>query len=369
MVNMAMSPEKYFDARIAASAPVDTARTVQQAQAALARGDMATATALLGKVQHDNYIAPAIARGNSWTIHQDGTKDYNPGLPEGSEPIYDGQHRMVGVRTIDGVVKSISDIEGGRARARNSYEPIAGVDDNGRPIFTSKTDAATGGGGGTIRPGLSPGQAAAFDVSGRNSAQVFQQISDMGADVPNRLNALRQLQGLVANPNTILGPGSAAAAQLKGYLGTIAQSWGGGPPESVSNAAEFNKWAAQYSARTAQELGLNGSDARVQIAVHASPNGEMPRQALQAVIPQFVGMENAKQGYATAAVTWQQTHGPDSAQQFRTTWNHVFDPRLYAWAAEGPQSLTHHLGSLSRDDAVALRNKYLVLKQIGAFPQ
>lgn len=355
---------KVADARM----PTDFTRQLQQAgidpKSYIARQLMQDQ---IGKL---NYIAPATARGNSWSQNPTtGAWSYHPAIPEGGEPVFDGNGNVVGVKSLDGSLKLIEDVQGAKTRGQNRYEPITGYDANNRPVFTNKTDAAGGGAAGSgsiVRPSLPPGYSAASDSTGKASAQVFQNISDMGADVPNRINALRQMQSLVNDPHTVLGPGSAQAANIKGILGTIAQSWGGQAPTSVTNAAEFSKWASQYSARTAQELGLSGSDTRVQIAVHASPNGEMTRGALQAVLPQFIGMENAKQGYANAAVAWQQAHGPDTAQQFRTTWNRVFDPRLYAWSAEGPQSLTSHMQGLSKSDAITLRNKYLTLKQMGA---
>lgn len=362
---------EYMKQVIASHAPVDTAKLVQQAQAAMSRGDIATATALLGKVQHDNYIAPVNARGNSWTTDpMTGNRTYNPSLPEGSTPLYDENHNVVAVRLLDGTTQAVAAVQGAKTAGQNANEPIAGYDANGNPVFGSKLDAAHGGNP-NFRPGPPLGASAAADVVGKQSAAGFQAISDAAADVPNRVLALKQMQTLVNDPKTILGPGSANAAKVKGFIGTLSQSLGlDFTPASVTNAAEFGKWASQYSARTAQEMGLNGSDARLALTIHATPNGEMTPQALRAIIPQMIGFENAKSGMAVAAQAWQQQHGAMSLGQFRNSWNQTYDPRIYTWLAEG--SVQQNMAKLKKDnpaDYQALVRKATTLGNMGALPR
>lgn len=365
LLRFSMDPQEYLKQVFAANAPTDFTKLLRQSN--IDPNSPIGRMLMQGQVFKQNYIAPPTFRAGSYS--QDpvtGQMSYHPQIPEGGEPVYDGRGNVVGVKALDGSLQMLQASEAARAAGRNQFEPITGYDASGQPVFTNKTSAATGGNGGAIRPELSPGYKAASTVTGTNSAQAFQQISDMAADAPNRIYALRQMQGLVNDPRSVFGPGSPELLRAKGIFGTLTGDDG---PPSVTNAAEFNKWAAQYSARAAQDLGLSGSDARMQIVVHASPNGEMTKDALRAVLPQFIGFETARLGKAYGSVAWQQAHGPDTVQQYRTTWNRVFDPRLYAWAAEGPQAMAAHLNNLSRNDAIALRNKYLTLKQIGAFPQ
>jgi hypothetical protein len=211
-----------------------------------------------------------------------------------------------------------------------------------------------------------PGFAAASDVTGKNSATEFANISNGAADVPNRIFALRNMSQMVNDPASVLGVGSDGYNKMLGYLGTLT----GSAPPSVSNVQEFNKWASQYSARKGQELGLSGSDARVQIAIHATPNSEMQKPALQAIIPQMIGLENAQAGHATAANQWQAQHGPQTVQAFRTEWNKVYDPRIYTWLASG--TVKQEMAKLKKDnpaDYNALVHKATVLGQLGALPQ
>jgi len=364
----AMNSDEYTKAMIANHAPVAMARTVQQARDAMARGDFATAQALLKNIQKENNIPPIIGRANA-TIRDatDPSKvlGYDPGALTGAIPEFGPDGMPTGYRMLPGASQAIAAASGAETAGKNANTPITAYDAQGNPIFTNALNAAHGGQGGNLRPAPPLGAQAAFNVTGTNSANAFQSISDAAADVPNRILALRQMQTLVNDPKSVFGKGSEGWNKAAGYLGTLT----GGERPNVTNANEFNKWAAQYSARSAQELGLQGSDSRVQLAVHATPNGEMTRGALQTILPQFVGLENAKAGMAQAANTWQQQYGPASVQQFRTTWNQNYDPRIYTWMAQGPQAFAQNAKSLSASERNALRNKYVELKRIGALPQ
>ena len=380
-----MDPEDYTKAVIAAHAPVDMARTVQQARMAMENGDYATASALLQSVQKQNYIAPV-------SVHQGGAVMdpithqpvfENPRLPVGASATYGPDGRPTGVQMIPGAPETIAAAaaaqSGGKAAGQAPYDLVTAYDAQGNPYYVQKSAMISGGGAGAGpgapagavgRAGPPIGATSAANVTGANSAQGFQAISDMAADVPNRLLALNQMTQLVNDPKTILGPGSNDLARFKGILSTFAP--GLSQPTSVTNAAEFNKWAAQYSARTAQEMGLSGSDSRLALAVHATPNGEMTKGALGAIIPQMVGFENAKAGMATAATQWQQQYGPASLQQFRVQWNQNYDPRIYTWMAQGPKYVRDQMNQLKQSNPADYRElvrKATVLGNIGALPR
>lgn len=364
----AMNPDEYTKAMIANHSPVAMARTVQQARDAMARGDFATAQALLGNVQKENYIAPINGRpGSTIRDPHDPTHilGYDAPSIEGAFPIYGPNGMPAGYQQAPGATQAIAAAAGSKTAGQNANDPITAYDAQGNPVFTNKLAAAQGGNGGNLRPAPPLGAEAAANVTGTNSANAFQAISDAAADVPNRLLALKQMQTLVADPKSVFGKGSEGINKVAGYFGTLT----GGERPNVTNANEFNKWAAQYSARSAQELGLNGSDSRVHLAVHATPNGEMTRGALATIIPQFMGLENAKAGMAQAANNWQAQNGPASVQQFRTVWNRNYDPRIYTWMAQGPQAFAQNAKNLTAPERNALRQKYIELKRIGALPQ
>ena len=151
-------------------------------------------------------------------------------------------------------------------------------------------------------------------------------------------------------------------------LGTLGSQFGLEPPQGVTNAGEMNKWFAQYSGRVSESLGLSGSDARFQVAVHAAPNGEMTPQAINAVLPTFIGWEIAAKDRGTMAQNYQQANGLQSAQQFQTEWAQAYDPRVYTWMAGGGiRNVAAHVKAIKNPaDRRALLQKYDRMKALGA---
>lgn len=370
-----MNPEEYTKQLIQQHAPNDMAKAVAQANAALARGDVGTATALLQNIQKQNYIAPMNVR--------QGGMVYNPitkkielqtaQAPEGSMVNYGPDGKPINIAPIEGGAAAIQTENAAKAVGSAAGDLVQVFDPaTHQMVKVPKSAVLSGAANGQPPMAAAPplGAGAAFDVTGKNSANAFQDISNGAADVPNRIYALKQMQTLTADPNSKFGAGSEGLNHFNSLLGTISQSTGiQFDPKAATNANEFQKWATQYSARSGQELGLSGSDARTQLAVHATPNGEMTRQALQSVVPQMIGIENAKQGYAQAANVWQQNHGPQSVQEFRTEWNKVYNPSIYTHMAQGPQAFAAWAKGLSKSDAAQVRQQYIQLKQLGALPQ
>lgn len=363
----AMNPDEYGKAVIAAHAPVDMAKTMQQARAALDRGDMATAQALLANVEKQNYIAPVSVRAGGVALDPHTGKPMFQAVqaPEGSNVNYGPDGKAASITPIQGAGQAIQ-----AAAAAKSFGSKAGElvqvynPGTGQMEWRPQQAVLQGGAGGGIAAGAPLGAQAAANVTGTNSANEFKTISDGAADVPNRKYALSQMAAIVADPKSVLGPGSEAWNHTIGKLATLT----GTDAPATSKYDEFSKWANQYSARSAQELGLSGSDARVQIAIHATPNGEMTKPALAAIIPQMVGLENAKQGQANAAVAWQRTHGAADVQAFRTQWNQVYDPRIYTAMAQGPAAVQHLMKTVSASDRQALIRKSQALAAMGALP-
>lgn len=368
----AMAPEEYTKGVVAAAAPTELSRMM--AQAGIDPHSSLGRQILQQSIAKQNYVAPIEGRGG--TTQRDPFTNqvtgYNATPIEGAVPTYGADGMPTGYQQIPGGAGAIASRASAEAGGKAVYDPQQVFDPNtGAPVFSTRAQVAQAAqGGNPMQAGPGLGASAAADVTGKNSANAFQDISNGAADVPNRLLALHNMQGLVADPRSQFGVGSEGLNHFNGLLNTVGQSVGIPiPAGATTNANEFNKWATQYSARSGQELGLSGSDARTQLAVHATPNGEMTKEALQSVIPQMVGLETAKQGYAVAANQWQQTHGPQTVQQFRTEWNKVYDPAIYTHIAQGPQAFAGWVKGLTPAQASAARSKYVTLKQIGALPQ
>lgn len=364
-----MNPEEYTKALITAHSPTEVARNLMQQ--GIRPGTPEYIQAMSDYNSKQSYIPPVNGRpGATIRDPRDPSKvvGYDAPLIEGAVAEYGRDGMPSGYKQLPGANEAMQAVNAAKAVGSAAGDLVDVYNPSTHQMVKVPKSALLSGAAGGQAPmasGPPLGADAAFTVTGKNSANAFQAISDGAADVPNRIYALTQMSNIVADPKTVLGPGSEQWNKVRGVLGTLT----GTAAPSTTNAQEFSKWASQYSARSAQELGLSGSDARVQIAVHATPNGEMTKDALRGVIPQMVGLEHAKQGYATAADQWQRTHGPDSVQTFRTEWNKVYNPSIYTHMVQGPQAFAGWVKSLSPKQAAQTRNQYLQLKQLGALPQ
>jgi hypothetical protein len=362
-----MDPQGFMQQLQASSSPTNEMKNIA---AQYGWGTPEFKAALAQMNAKNNYIAPINARQGSVILDATTNKPIfqTAQVPVGSVANYGPDGKVQSITAVPGGTAAIQATKAAEATGSAAGDLVDVYDPTTHQMVKVPKLAVLSGAAGGQKPfaaGAPLGAQKAFDVSGGNSANAFQAISDGAADVPNRIYALNQMSTLVNDPRSTFGPGSTQWNHLTGLLGTLT----GGSAPSANNAQEFNKWAAQYSARSAQELGLSGSDARVQIAIHATPNGEMNTGALKMIIPQMVGLEHAKQGYANAAVAWQQTHGPDTVQDFRTEWNKVYNPGIYTHMVQGPQAFAGWVKSLSPQQAGQVRQQYLALKQLGALPQ
>jgi hypothetical protein len=350
------NPEEYTKALIQQHAPNDLAKTVAQARDAMSRGDIATAHALLANIEKQNNIPLVSGRpGAPMYDHNGNVVAMSPQNIEGANPTMENGHFTGGYTPAPGAAPIIQNVSAAKAFGGAAGSLTQRYNPQTQQMESIPTTQALSGG--PVASGPPLGAQAAANVTG-------------AADVPNRIYALHQMQDITNSPQAQFGVGSNGLNHFNSLLGTLSQSVHiNFDPKAATNANEFQKWATQYSARSGQELGLSGSDARTQLAVHATPNGEMTRQALQSVIPQMIGIENAKQGYAQAANVWQKNNGPQSVQEFRTAWNKVYNPAIYTHMAQGPQSFAGWVKGLSKTDAAHVREQYVQLKQLGALPQ
>lgn len=369
----AMAPDKYMEGVIASHSPVEFAKFLQQS--GIDPSSPIGRQLMQSNLAKQNYVAPVTGRPGA--IQRDPYTNQIIGVDpqniEGLNPVVQNGQFTGSYTPAPGAAPGVAQMEAAKAGGRATQNPVQVFDPTtGAPMFSTQAQVAGAAHNGQpMQAGPGLGAQAAFNVTGTNSANAFQDISNGAADVPNRIYALNQMGQIAADPKAQFGAGSEGLNQFRGHLATLAQGMGIAAPTPLqaTNANEFQKWATQYSARSGQELGLSGSDARTQLAVHATPNGEMTREALQSVIPQMVGIENAKQGYANAANSWQQQHGPQTVQQFRAEWNKVYDPAIYTHMSQGPQAFAGWVKSLSPAEAAAARQKYITLKSIGALPQ
>jgi hypothetical protein len=343
LMNQDEYTKQLIDARAKGAAPTDTEVLMAHAKQLAAQGDYQGAAMLQQQAQKAGYIAPISGRPGGWTIYADGHREYNPTAPApGAMPVMGPNGEPTGRWTEDPTVAAIQAnqagaVAGAQAGAKAPFDVLPGFQ-NGQPVWQSKS-AVTGGtlnghyyGPGNALPsGPGLGQTAAYNTMGSQSAQGFMQTQENARSSPQRVQSLREMESLVAN-----GVPTGPTAQRLQHLGEEH----GLTFLTNENAFVFNKDAARYIAQSAQDVGLNGSDARLGMLANASPTQKMPANALKTVIPTVIGLEYEKMAKATAANNWMRTHGPDTNSDFETAWRKVNDPRLFtAYAAGGAAAL------------------------------
>jgi hypothetical protein len=356
MAMYVMNPDEYGKAIIDNAAkggtPTDTEVLVAHARDALAKGDVATATALLGNLEKQNYIAPAAARPGGWT--QDphtGQWMFHPQAPiPGAVPGPTDANGNMTWQVPEGTEAAIAE----RAKSQSSGEAAGKAPYQFQQVFNPQTGqmeykpvsemAGQGGGslnahygrgqasGGSFAAGPALGQQEAFSQYGKGSANAFLETQGIANSSPQRVQSLREMQDLISGPNALAtGPTAQKVQEAAEHFGLSFLA--------KDNAFVFNKDAARFVAQSAADLGLNGSDARLGMMANASPNMKMTPQALKTVIPTMIGLEYAKMAKATAASTWAQ-RDPAGNARFESTWRQNYDPRMFtAYAQGGPQAL------------------------------
>jgi hypothetical protein len=345
--------KQMVDVAAKGATPLDPEIMVARARQALASGDIPTATALLGALQKNNYIAPVSGRPGGVILDPITKKPIfqTPRIGENQAVTFDENGHPAQVYNIPGALQSAEEqaaaVAGGQASARAPYDVIQVWDPNKNAFVTVPKSSVTGGIGATgsgplsthyqgVSGGLqsspSLGAQSAANTYGAGSANAFLSTQDIAETSPQRVQALREMQSLINGPNALATGPTAAKMQ------EIAEKHGL-PFGYSNNAFVFNKDAARFIAQNASDLGLNGSDARLGMMANASPNMKMTAPALKVVIPTMIGLEYAKMAKATAAATWAQ-HSPQTNAQFESTWRQNYDPRMFtAYAEGGPAAL------------------------------
>jgi hypothetical protein len=147
-----------------------------------------------------SYIAPLNARPGSIVrdpLNPSKVVAFNPHIPEGGAPQFDQSGNVTGIEPIRGSFELTQAMAKAAAAGKNSVEPMAGVDENGVPVFTNKLAAAGGFPGlpGLPGSGKAPGQMPIPTAGNRASFQIpptVQAERDKGR--------LQILQDELANP-------------------------------------------------------------------------------------------------------------------------------------------------------------------------
>jgi hypothetical protein len=373
MASYMMNPEEYGKAVIGAQAPTDYVKSLRQA--GIDPNSPLGRQLQQANIAKQNYVAPINGRpGSTLRDPYDPSKVVGFDAPniEGSVPTYGADGMPSGYKQLPGATQAIAAAAGAKTAGSNANEPIAGFDAAGNPTYSNKLDAAHGGAGspGGFKPGQTPGQEQFLSQLGTDSAKFFTDLQTRAQTANQQIYALKQVVDL-ANGPTQFGPGSEASVKAAGLLNGVGQAFGYQPSfndKNVTNQQVMGKFAAQVASSAASSMGLNGSDARFNVAQQANPSGHMTNNALKDVVPYVMGLAQASSDAGRVGAAFARANpGPNAQGDFQTMWNKAYEPRLYTWRAQGPQAMAAGVKALPPAEAAHVLQQYRQLKQMGAF--
>jgi hypothetical protein len=191
--------------------------------------------------------------------------------------------------------------------------------------------------------------------------------------VPRVLNSIegdKNALDLVNKGTFVTGNGS----DKKYDWASLAQTWN--IPLAKGATADYqlaHKYLANSLSQTANDMGMNGSDARFAAASQGNPNIETQGPtALADSIRWVAGLKSGVPAYAQAQQKWMaaNNNSPTSLQQFQQTWNKAYDPNVFVtrWLQQrygndaAQQWISEH-----KLDPKQLAQSYSQLHGIGAF--
>jgi len=372
-----MDPQEYMKGVISASGPVDMAKMVRQAQTAMANGDYATASALLGQVRKQNFIEPTNMRGGSTVMMNDGSNRmlYNPQVPEGFQPVRDAQGNVTGIAPIPGGMAARQASAAAEATGQAAGDVVDVYNPATQQMVKVPKSAILSGaanGGQPFAAAAPIGATSGADQAATNSANQFNTVVAGAQGSQDRAFGLSRIGDLARGLPT--GVGATALNDVKSGVNTLAGAVGAGPVfdnDSVAKVQEIQKIASQLAQQQSAALGGgNGSsDARLAAAFASLPDSTKAPQAIRDITTYLQGNEAAIQAKAQAASRWQAQHGPGSYAQFSQSWQQAYDPQIFQLMQAGPQGFAAAVQRMPMQQRQAMLGKYRQLKALGALGQ
>lgn len=215
-------------------------------------------------------------------------------------------------------------------------------------------------------PTLTLGEA---DIVKQNTQNV-NSARQMAADSQTQHDILNRIQAIASTPGLYLGPGSDNVAKL---ATTVSQLPGmEGAAQYANNYNELAKFMAQNAARMGSAMGLSGSDARLDLALHSQPNTQMDPRTVQHVAQYMAGLVKMSAAKADALDNWLKQPGNSlqNEQNFERVWRDNADPRLFQLNEMKDQGDAQNYSRLHirKSELQDLQRKHDMLKSMGALP-
>jgi hypothetical protein len=213
-------------------------------------------------------------------------------------------------------------------------------------------------------PHYEPGEANVVETNTATATKNRQ----LAADAQTQMDILNRIQAIAKTPGLYTGPGSQDIAQVATALAGIP-----GFEKAAQYANNYNelvKFMAQNAARMGAQMGLEGSDARLDLALHSQPNQAMDPRTIQSVSQYISGLVRMQLAKTDAMDRWlsQPGHSYRNEQNFERLWRDNADPRLFQMAVMQDQGEANQYSRLHirQNELQTLQQKHDVLQALGA---
>ncbi len=203
----------------------------------------------------------------------------------------------------------------------------------------------------------------------RQNTQTINQNRLMAANAQTELNVLDHITALAKTPNLYLGPGSESVGKLATAVAAIPGMEGA--KNYATNYNELAKFMAQNAVRMGKQIGLAGSDSRIDLAMHQNPNAEIGPQAILGIAQYQQSLVHMAVAKANAMDKWLQQPGNSlqNEDKFEQMWRNNADPRLFQIHGFDDQNAaaSYAKSHISTTEQKTLAQKYQALQQLGVF--
>lgn len=176
---------------------------------------------------------------------------------------------------------------------------------------------------------LPPGQKTAIEANAANSAELGNRLTTAAAETPMVDTILSNLDKHISEFTS--GPGADWQRVAKAFVNANAPKSVGDvfDPKTIASQESFNKQAQQLAQRQFQQLGGTGTDAKLDSAMHTSPNELLSGMGNKEIIAMLRGNNDALKVQSREWNQWKKTHGEQSFPDFVDDFNQHFNPRVF----------------------------------------
>jgi hypothetical protein len=327
------------------------------------------------QIAKQNNIPLVAGRAGAPMYNPDGTiAAMAPVIPKNAVPqIVDG--KVVGVSPLAGAANVEQINAYADAAGHNQAEPIAGVDENGNPVYTNKLNVARGQapaqqpmpgqpgfdvthmtpaqkqafykqaeaqfglrpgsspGTSVIRPGLAPGVQRSIDGNVDTMNNDFADLYSANKQAPTTLALLDNIKKLA--PAAITGTSADKLAYINGLL-----SLGGFQKQKdLATATDLlNKNANMLAINMRLGAGGGGSDALQSLAQAANPNSHMQPEAIAKAADEVAGQVRMRQAMYQQLLPFKMRNDVQGYYGAQQQFSSGADPRAYQPDAAPPQT-------------------------------